>query len=433
MRIYDVIEKKKTGKALTREEIRFFVGGYSKGDIPDYQAAALCMAIWFNGMTDEETSELTFAVRDSGDKVRFSNVKGVRVDKHSTGGVGDKTSLAVMPIVAALGVKVAKMSGRGLGHTGGTVDKLESIKGFNCSLGVDEFQKTVNERGIAIIGQSGQLAPADKKLYALRDVTATVDSIPLIASSIMGKKLALDDDCIVLDVKTGSGSFMKSRKKACELARVMVNIGKNDGRKMLALVTDMDQPLGRAVGNSLEVIEAINTLKGNGPADFTKLCVELSANMLALAGFGDYKDCRKKVLSVIKDGSALKKFRDMVEGQGGDPSWIDDTSYFPKAKFSHDILSDEDGYIHSVNAEEYGIACLILGAGRNKKEDEIDPSAGMLINKKRGDYVKKGEVIATLYSSVVSDFSVAEKRVKGATFFSAEKPKTRPLIIQKIY
>ena len=338
-----------------------------------------------------------------------------------------------MPIVAALGVKVAKMSGRGLGHTGGTVDKLESIKGFNCSLEINEFQKTVNERGIAIIGQSGQLAPADKKLYALRDVTATVDSIPLIASSIMGKKLALDDDCIVLDVKTGSGSFMKSRKKACELARVMVNIGKNDGRKMLALVTDMDQPLGRAVGNSLEVIEAIDTLKGNGPADFTKLCVELSANMLALAGFGDYKDCRKKVLSVIKDGSALKKFRDMVEGQGGDPSWIDDTSYFPKAKFSHDILSDEDGYIHSVNAEEYGIACLILGAGRNKKEDEIDPSAGMLINKKRGDYVKKGEVIATLYSSVVSDFSVAEKRVKGATFFSAEKPKTRPLIIQKIY
>ena len=249
----------------------------------------------------------------------------------------------------------------------------------------------------------------------------------------MGKKLALDDDCIVLDVKTGSGSFMKSRKKACELARVMVNIGKNDGRKMLALVTDMDQPLGRAVGNSLEVIEAINTLKGNGAADFTKLCVELSANMLALAGFGDYKDCRKKVLSVIKDGSALKKFRDMVEGQGGDPSWIDDTSNFPKAKFSHDILSDEDGYIHSVNAEEYGIACLILGAGRNKKEDEIDPSAGMLINKKRGDYVKKGEVIATLYSSVVSDFSVAEKRVKDATFFSEEKPKNRPLIIQKIY
>ena len=433
MRIYDIIEKKKTGKELTREEIRFFVEGYSCGDIPDYQAAALCMAIWFNGMTDEETAELTFAVRDSGDKVRFSDVKGVRVDKHSTGGVGDKTSLAVMPIVAALGVKVAKMSGRGLGHTGGTVDKLESIKGFNCSLGVDEFQKTVNERGIAIIGQSGQLAPADKKLYALRDVTATVDSIPLIASSIMGKKLALDDDCIVLDVKTGSGSFMKSRKKACELARVMVNIGKNDGRKMLAMVTDMDQPLGRAVGNSLEVIEAINTLKGKGPADFTKLCVELSANMLALAGFGDYKDCRKKVLNVIKDGSALKKFRDMVEGQGGDPSWIDDTSNFPKAKFSHDILSDEDGYIHSVNAEEYGIACLILGAGRNKKEDEIDPSAGMLINKKRGDYVKKGEVIATLYSSVVSDFSVAEKRVKDATFFSAEKPKTRPLIIQKIY
>lgn len=433
MRIYDIIEKKKTGKELTREEIRFFVEGYSGGDIPDYQAAALCMAIWFNGMTDEETAELTFAVRDSGDKVRFSDVKGVRVDKHSTGGVGDKTSLAVMPIVAALGVKVAKMSGRGLGHTGGTVDKLESIKGFNCSLGVDEFQKTVNERGIAIIGQSGQLAPADKKLYALRDVTATVDSIPLIASSIMGKKLALDDDCIVLDVKTGSGSFMKSRKKACELARVMVNIGKNDGRKMLAMVTDMDQPLGRAVGNSLEVIEAINTLKGKGPDDFTKLCVELSANMLVLAGFGEYGDCRKMVLKVIKDGSALKKFRDMVEGQGGDPLWIDDTSKFPKAEFSYDVISDEEGYIHSVNAEEYGIACLILGAGRNKKEDKIDPSAGMLINKKRGDYVKKGEVIVTLYSSVVSDFSAAEERVKKATFFSAEKPKKRPLILQKIY
>lgn len=433
MRIYDVIEKKKRGEALSGEEIRFFVDGYVKGEIPDYQIAALCMAICIKGMNSRETADLTFAVRDSGERVFFPKSGGLRVDKHSTGGVGDKTSLVVMPIVAAAGVQVAKMSGRGLGHTGGTIDKLESIAGFNCSLGTEEFKRAVEENGIAIIGQTADVAPADKKLYALRDVTATVDSIPLIASSIMGKKLALDDDCIVLDVKTGSGAFMKNQEDARALARLMVEIGKNDGRKMLALVTDMDQPLGKAVGNSLEVIEAIETLKGKGPSDFFELCVELAAEMLVLAQKGDKKYCRDLVLKLLSSGAALNKLRAMVKGQGGNAEWIDDVAKFPKAKYSLEVLSETSGYVEKVNAEEYGKACLEAGAGRKTKTDKIDYTAGVIINKKRGDFIEKGEVIATLYSSTVEDLSLCADIIKRATVISETQPKPLPLILDKIY
>lgn len=433
MRIYDVIEKKKRGEALSGEEIRFFVDGYVKGEIPDYQIAALCMAICIKGMNSRETTDLTFAVRDSGERVVFPKSGGLRVDKHSTGGVGDKTSLVVMPIVAAAGVQVAKMSGRGLGHTGGTIDKLESIAGFNCSLGAEEFKRAVEENGIAIIGQTADVAPADKKLYALRDVTATVDSIPLIASSIMGKKLALDDDCIVLDVKTGSGAFMKKQEDARALARLMVEIGKNDGRKMLALVTDMDQPLGKAVGNSLEVIEAIETLKGKGPSDFFELCVELAAEMLVLAQKGDKKYCRDLVLKLLSSGAALNKLRAMVKGQGGNVEWIDDVEKFPKAKYSLEVLSETSGYVEKVNAEEYGKACLEAGAGRKTKTDKIDYTAGVIINKKRGDFIEKGEVIATLYSSTVEDLSLCADIIKRATVISETQPKPLPLILDKIY
>ncbi len=313
MRMYDIIEKKKRGGALSEGEIRFFVEGYVNGSVPDYQAAALCMAIYFRGMTDEECAALTFAIRDSGRVDKFEDIDGVTADKHSTGGVGDKTSLVVGPIVASLGVKVAKISGRGLGHTGGTIDKLESISGFNCNLDRKTFVQIVNGIGFSIVGQSDDLAPADKKLYALRDVTATVDSIPLIASSIMGKKLALNDRCIVLDVKCGSGAFMKTLEDSRRLARLMVNIGKADGRKIMALITNMDAPLGYAIGNSLEVIEAINTLRGNGPEDLTNLCVELAAHMLFLSGKGSVDVCKGLVRETIQNTSALQKLAQTVE------------------------------------------------------------------------------------------------------------------------
>ena len=433
MRMYDIINKKKAGKELSEQEIRFFINGYNAGDIPDYQAAAFCMAVYFKGMTDAETAYLTFAVRDSGEKISFPDIKGIRVDKHSTGGVGDKTSLIVAPAAAALGVKIAKISGRGLGHTGGTVDKLESIRGFNCNLGKEEFQRAVNQKGIAIVGQSADLAPADKKLYALRDVTATVDSMPLIASSIMGKKLALDDECIVLDVKCGSGSFMKTFEKSRELARLMVQIGKSAGRKTMALITDMNAPLGNAVGNTLEVVEAINTLKGQGPADLTQLCVALAANMLVLAGNADYSECENAVKRVLADGSALKKFRDMVEIQGGDVSWVDDTEKFPKARYRHDVTAPESGYVCSVDAEGYGLASLMLGAGRNKIEDKIDSTAGVVLAKKTGCKVEKGEIIATLYSSVVNDFTSARDKILSSVTISGSAPAPRPMVMDKIF
>lgn len=428
MRMYDIIKKKRDGGELSTEEIRFFIEKYTKGEIPDYQAAALCMAIYFRGMSDRETCDLTFAVRDSGEKLDFSSIDGIRADKHSTGGVGDKTSLVVTPIVASFGVKIAKMSGRGLGHTGGTVDKLESIEGFNATLTEEEFIRQVNETGLAIVGQSRQFAPADKKLYALRDVTATVDSMPLIAASIMGKKLAADDDCIVLDVKTGSGSFMKSVEESKELARIMVNIGKRAGKKIVALITNMDRPLGYAIGNSLEVIEAVETLHGEGPEDFTEVCLLLAAHMLSLAGKGSVEECRQLAIRSIEDGSALQKLRETVAAQGGKVSLIDDPDTFVKAKYEYDVKSRQSGYIGRTDAEAYGLASLALGAGRNTIEDEIDYSAGIILRKKTGDFVEKGEVIATLYANDRALFHRAEELLLNATGLQENAPEEEPLV-----
>ncbi len=429
MRMYDIIQKKRDGGALSEAEIKWFIEGYTKGEIPDYQAAALCMAIYFRGMNLEETTALTFAVRDSGERLDFSEIHGLRVDKHSTGGVGDKTSLVVTPIVASLGVKVAKMSGRGLGHTGGTIDKLEAIPGFCTDLPVEKFKDIVNEIGIAIVGQNASLAPADKLLYALRDVTATVDSLPLIVSSIMGKKLAADDDCIVLDVKTGSGSFMKTPEKSRELAEWMVEIGKRAGKRMRALITDMDRPLGFAIGNSLEVVEAIQTLKGQGPEDLTKLCVALSAHILELAEKGSYEECEGMVREAIESGNALQTFARMVKAQGGDEAWILHPEHFPKAKYEYTVKAKESGYVVGVDTESYGVASLLLGAGRNTKEDVIDMAAGIYLRAKTGDFVEAGDPIATLYSEKKESFAAAEERLLAATRIGKEKPANEPLIL----
>lgn len=432
MRMYDVIKKKRDGGVLSAEEIRAFVEGYTNGSIPDYQAAALCMAIYFRGMNDEETTELTLAVRDSGEKLDVSGIKGLRVDKHSTGGVGDKTSLVVAPIVASLGLTVAKMSGRGLGHTGGTVDKLEAIPGFCTDLAVSEFERIVNETGIAIVGQSATLAPADKKLYALRDVTATVDSMPLIASSIMGKKLAADDDCIVLDVKTGSGSFMKSVEDSRTLAKLMVAIGKRAGKRISALITDMDRPLGYAVGNSLEVVEAIETLQGKGPEDLLELSLALAAQILFLADKGTLEECRAMAQDAITSGRALETFARMVEAQGGNADFIYHPENFAKAPYTREVKVTESGYIAAVNTEQYGLASLLLGAGRNTKEDKIDLSAGYLLKKKTGDAVKAGDTLAILYASREELFDAAERTLLNATTITADAPEKRPLIFETI-
>ena len=432
MRMYDIIQKKKHGEELCTQEIRFFIDGYVKGEIPDYQASALCMAIWFRGMTAKETTDLTLAIRDSGGILRLENLKGLRVDKHSTGGVGDKTSLVIAPIVAALGVQVAKMSGRGLGHTGGTVDKLEAFPGFRTDLSLEEFQRVVNDTGIAIVGQSADLAPADKLLYALRDVTATVDSMPLIASSIMGKKLAADDDCIVLDVKCGSGAFMKSVDDSIELARLMVDIGKRAGKKTCALVTDMDRPLGNTIGNALEVEEAIQTLKGDGPADLTELCTALAVRMLVLAEKGSAPFCECEVRRVIESGAALEMLAKMVEAQGGNRESVFDPSLLPQAKHSLCVVAPESGYIQSVDAEGYGVAALLLGAGRNTKEDVIDLSAGIRLHAKTGDYVEKGTPIATLYTQTAEKLSIAGEKLLKSTQTGASAPQNRPLIFEII-
>ena len=432
MRMYDVIKKKRDGGVLSSEEIRAFVEGYTNGSIPDYQAAALCMAIYFRGMNDEETTELTLAVRDSGEKLDVSGIKGLRVDKHSTGGVGDKTSLVVAPIVASLGLTVAKMSGRGLGHTGGTVDKLEAIPGFCTDLAVSEFERIVNETGIAIVGQSATLAPADKKLYALRDVTATVDSMPLIASSIMGKKLAADDDCIVLDVKTGSGSFMKSVEDSRTLAKLMVAIGKRAGKRISALITDMDRPLGYAVGNSLEVVEAIETLQGKGPEDLLELSLALAAQILFLADKGTLEECRAMAQDAITSGKALQTFARMVAAQGGNADFIYHPENFKKAPYVREVKLTESGYIASVNTEQYGLASLLLGAGRNTKEDKIDLSAGYLLKKKTGDAIKAGDTLAVLYASREELFDAAERTLLNATTITTDAPEERPLIFEVI-
>ena len=432
MRMYDIIQKKRDGGVLTDAEIRWFIEGYSKGEIPDYQAAALCMAIYFQGMTVEETASLTFAVRDSGERLDFSDIHGLRVDKHSTGGVGDKTSLVVTPIVASLGVKVAKMSGRGLGHTGGTIDKLEAIPGFCTDLPIEKFKDIVNDIGIAIVGQNAELAPADKLLYALRDVTATVDSLPLIVSSIMGKKLAADDDCIVLDVKTGSGSFMKTAEKSRELAAQMVEIGKRAGKRVRALITDMDRPLGFAIGNTLEVIEAIQTLQGKGPEDLTELCIALSAHILSLAEKGDLPACEKMAREAIENGTALEKLAQMVKAQGGDEQCIYNPELFEKAKYSYEVKAEESGFVTGVDTESYGVASLLLGAGRNTKEDIIDFTAGIILHKKTGDKVAVGDTIATLYSSKEGVFPASAKKLLSATKIGKTAPMDEPLILDVI-
>ena len=428
MRMFDIIRKKRDGLALSEQEIQWFVNNYVKGEIPDYQASALCMAIYFRGMSIEETTALTFAIRDSGDKLKFNNINGLRVDKHSTGGVGDKTSLVVTPIVATLGVKVAKMSGRGLGHTGGTVDKLEAIPGFKTDLPTEEFEEIVNRVGIAIVGQNATLAPADKLLYALRDVTATVDSLPLIVSSIMSKKLAADDDCVVLDVKTGSGSFMKTKEQSRELAEWMVAIGKAAGKRMRALITDMDRPLGYAIGNSLEVIEAIDTLKGKGPEDLTELSIALASHMLVISDRGNYEECERNVRRVIENGEALMTFANMVKAQGGNKEWILNPELFPVAPHSMEVKAETAGYITDVDTEGYGTASLLLGAGRNTMADKIDFSAGIKLVKKTGDKVEKGDTIAILYTSKEHRFAAAAKRLIDATHIGSSKPDDAPLI-----
>lgn len=432
MRMYDIIRKKRDGGELTTQEIKFFIDGYVKGEIPDYQASALLMAIFFNGMNFQETADLTFAVRDSGQRLDFSAIKGIRVDKHSTGGVGDKTSLVVAPLVASLGVKVAKMSGRGLGHTGGTIDKLEAIPGFRTDLSEEEFLNNVNQIGVCIVGQNKDLAPADKKLYALRDVTATVDSLPLVVSSIMGKKLAADDDCIVLDVKTGSGAFAKSLEDSRTLAKVMVDIGKQAGKKMLALITDMDRPLGNAIGNTLEVKEAIDTLNGHGPEDFTEICVILATNMLYLAGKGSMEECENMVKAAIADKRALDTFKKMVVAQGGDVSFIDNPDKFATAPHKRSVKAQKSGYIHHVDTEGYGISSLLLGAGRNTKEENIDFAAGIVLKKKTGDYVKEGEELCVMYTSDEKRFEGAVNKFYESTVILSDEPKKRPLVLDRV-
>ena len=432
MRMYDIIKNKRDGGKLSKEEIDFFVKGYTAGEIPDYQASALCMAIYFRGMDDEETTNLTLAIAASGDKVDLSGINGVKVDKHSTGGVGDKTSLIIAPIVASYGVKVAKMSGRGLGHTGGTIDKLEAIDGYQTSIEKKEFFRIVNEVGVSIIGQSGNLAPADKKLYALRDVTATVDSLPLIVSSIMGKKLAAGADCILLDVKTGSGGFMKTLEDSTKLAKSMVEIGHLAGKKVIALITDMDIPLGKAIGNSLEVIEAVETLKGEGPEDLTEICIDIAANMLYMAGKGTVKECEALAKKAIADGSAFQTLVKMVHAQGGNEKLLLDTSLFKKAAYDYEVKAPKTGYIEHVDTESYGMASLALGAGRAKKEDPIDYSAGITLEKKTGDFVKEGDVIAVLHTNKPESVKEAEERILKATEISSEPVEKKPIILGRI-
>lgn len=432
MRMYDIIEKKRDGGKLSKEEIEFFITGYTDGTIPDYQASALTMAIYFQGMDKEETAHLTTAMARSGDMVDLSAINGIKVDKHSTGGVGDKTTLIVAPIVAACGVPVAKMSGRGLGHTGGTVDKMESIPGLCTTIPKERFFEIVNTIGISVIGQSGNLAPADKKLYALRDVTATVGSLPLIASSIMSKKIAAGSDCILLDVKTGNGAFMKSLDSSIELAQEMVSIGEQAGRKTVALITEMGIPLGHNIGNSLEVIEAVETLQGHGPADLLEVCTELAANMLYLADKGDVDTCRKMVQQVISDGSALQKLKDMAAAQGGDISVLEDTNRFEKAAFTQEVKAPKSGYITSMQTEEIGIASVVLGAGRENKEDTIDFSAGIRLLKKYGEPVSAGETIAYLYSNKKESFPDAENKIINAIEIGDVSPSPLPLIHARI-
>ncbi|QUG41370.1 pyrimidine-nucleoside phosphorylase [Psychrobacillus sp. INOP01] len=432
MRMIDIIEKKRDGKALSKEEIEFFIDGCTTGAIPDYQMSSLLMAIFFQNMTDEERADLTMAMVNSGETIDLSAIEGVKVDKHSTGGVGDTTTLVLGPLVAACGVPVAKMSGRGLGHTGGTIDKLEAIEGFHVELTSEQFVKQVNELKVAVIGQSGNLTPADKKLYALRDVTGTVNSIPLIASSIMSKKIAAGAGAIVLDVKTGDGAFMKTTDDARELAQAMVRIGNNVGRKTMAIISDMSQPLGRAIGNSLEIVEAIDTLKGNGPDDLTELCLTLGSQMVVVGEKAEtLEEAREMLLAVIEDGSALEIFKQFIKWQGGNEKIVDDISLLPQASYKFEVPASKDGFITFMEADEIGTAAMLLGAGRATKESEIDLAVGIVLNKKVGDSVSKGDSLATIYSNREDVQEVMDKLTQFIDIESTKK-EAPPLIYEVI-
>lgn len=430
MRMVDIIEKKRDGQALTKQEIEYFIDGYTNGDIPDYQASSLAMAIYFQDMNDDERAALTTAMVNSGDVIDLSNINGVKVDKHSTGGVGDTTTLVLAPLVAAVGVSVAKMSGRGLGHTGGTIDKLESVEGFHVEISEEQFVKLVNEAKVAVIGQTGNLTPADKKLYGLRDVTGTVNSIPLIASSIMSKKIAAGADAIVLDVKTGNGAFMKTLEDAEALAHAMVRIGNNVGRNTMAIISDMGQPLGNAIGNALEVKEAIETLQGNGPEDLTELVMTLGSQMVVVGGKAQNLDEARKMLEqAIQDGSALESFRTFLENQDGDGSVVDDVSKLPQAKYQIELPAQSEGIVTEIIANEVGVASMMLGAGRQTKEDEIDLSVGLVLHKKVGDSVNKGEALLTIHSNQEQIDNVKDKLLQSITISDTGN---EPTLIHKI-
>lgn len=429
MNVYEIIDKKKRCLELNQTEIEYLINGYVNNEIPDYQISAWLMAVYFQGMTDRELLALTNCMTKSGEIVDLSSIMGVKVDKHSTGGVGDKVTLVVAPIVAACGGKVAKMSGRGLGFTGGTIDKLEAIPGLKTALAEEDFFNMVNEIGLAVMGQSADIAPADKKLYALRDVTATVDSIPLIASSIMSKKLAAGSDKIVLDVTVGSGAFMKDKENAVQLAEKMVAIGNGAGKKTVAILTNMDVPLGKMVGNNLEVVEAIETLKGRGPEDLIAVVVEIASTMLYLAQIGTKEECMKKVKRVIADGSALEKLKLMVERQGGDGSYIENPDQFEKAIYQHEIIANNSGYIGKMNTEECGKAAVLLGAGREVKDDPIDMTAGIQFNKKTGDAVKQGDIVAIAYSSSKEKLQQGVQKISDIYDIVDKRPQVVPEII----
>ena len=432
MRMYDLILKKRQGNTLTKEEIQWMIREYTDGKIPDYQMSAMMMAVCFQGLGKEETYELTMAMAQSGEMLDLSGIEGVKVDKHSTGGVGDKTSLALTPIVASLGIPVAKMSGRGLGHTGGTIDKLESIPGFSTQLTDEQFEEQVNSIGVSIMGQTKDLAPADKLLYALRDVTATVDQISLIASSIMSKKLAAGADAILLDVKTGSGAFMKEESEAVKLAQEMVDIGKSAGRKMTAVITNMDEPLGMAVGNILEVKEAIDTLTGNGPKDFTELVETLASHMLILGGIAEkFDEALSMVRGAVRDGKALDKFKQFVSAQGGDTRYIDHPELFEQAHIIEEIRSEQDGFVERINAQEIGICSLILGGGRETKDSQIDPAVGLVFSKKVADPVKKGDLLATIYGNDEEKVKQAVKHFKENFHIAKDQPE-KPQMIKQV-
>ena len=432
MNAVDIITKTKRGGRLTKKEIQWLINGYVDGTVPDYQMSAWLMAVCFRPLGDRETLKLTETMRDSGDVLDLSGIEGVTVDKHSTGGIGDKTSLIIAPICAVCGLKVPKMSGRGLGFTGGTIDKLESIDGFKVNIDFKNYVDIINKNGAAIIAQSGHLVPADKKLYALRDVTGTVDSIPLICSSIMSKKLATGADCILLDVKCGTGAFMKTLDEARQLAELMVQVGRKADKHTRAMITDMNEPLGNAVGNALEVIEACNILAGKQKDRLYDLCIELAANMLELGGKGSYDTCRQAAVNAVEDGSALRKFADMVEAQGGNKNMILDTNLFPTPLYSKDVTTACGGYICGINSEEIGLAALMTGAGRKSKEDTIDSSAGMILKKHVGDKIRQGDIIMTLYSSTVSDLSDAAERAAKAVELSAEMPAVRSAVLEVV-